>query len=173
MAGRNQDGIKGFHITFTGDVRCDLGLGIALENGIGIGLDVLLDCLDDINRNFLAVRKIVLSAPDGIAEHHALVACTDALVRVDRILYLGRLGGNQADDPSDPVTETVADTSGYRLVIGMAGCVDFPGQHNGIVLGKAFAGHVGFGVFFQDFGKNRVGNLVRVFVRMVFAHHLC
>ena len=110
----------------------------------------------------------------GVAEHHALVACSagvDAHGDVAGLLVDGRdhgagIGVESID--SIVIANGADDATDQRLEVDIGAGGDFSGNDDEAGRGEGFAGHAAVGVLLKAGVKDSVGNLVGDFVGMAF-----
>ena len=127
------------HHTAVLEVDSDLSLGISHEDGVGIGIHILLNGRHDSVGDIYRQRKVALSFIGGISEDDALVAGADHIFgAVYSFADFRRLLGDEIDDVIHLISEFVCYTPYNRFIVDLGVGLDLACEDDGRSLDKCF-----------------------------------
>ena len=129
-------------------VNGNLCFGIALQNGVGIVVRIILQGGNDAVCHIKGIGEAACGFSCGVAEHDALISGTDVLVRVNRAVDLRRLLADQVNDLICPIAELFCHTADDLIVVDVRFRGDFTAENDGIALDHGFDPAVALSVLF-------------------------
>ena len=119
-------------------VNGDLRFGIALQNGVGIVVRIILQGGNDAVCHIKGIGEAACGFSCGVAEHDALISGTDVLVRENRTVDLRRLLTDQVDDLIYPIAELLCHTANDLIVVDVRFRGNLTAEDDGIALDHGF-----------------------------------
>ena len=129
-------------------VNGDLRFGIALQNGVGIVVRIILQGGNDAVCHIKGIGEAACGFSCGVAEHDALISGTDVLVRENRTVDLRRLLTDQVDDLICPIAELLCHTADDLIVVDVRFRGDLTAENDGITFDHGFDPAVTLSVLF-------------------------